>query len=71
MCWKATEQVIQVMQNYVHCLNLHQLTASQQNMDHVANVQISAQRENSSMDCCGIVFVKDRPSTITCSLGCG
>lgn len=40
VCWKATEQVIQVMQNYVHCLNLYQLTASQQNTGHVANMQV-------------------------------
>lgn len=71
VCWKATEQVIQVMQNYVHCLNLYQLTASQQNTDHVANMQVSAQRKNLNMICCGIVFVKDRLSRISCLLECG
>lgn len=60
VCWKATEQVVQVMQNYIHCLKLYQLTASQQNTDHVANTQISAQRKNSNMNSCGIVFVKDK-----------
>lgn len=42
VCWKATEQVIQVMQSYIRCLNLYQVTAAQQNTDHVGNMQVSA-----------------------------
>lgn len=68
LCWKATEQVIQVMQNYVHCLNLYQLTASQQNTDHVANVQVSALGKSLNLNCCSIVFLKGMSCTISCLL---
>lgn len=65
VCWKATEQVIQVMQNYVHCLNLYQLAASQQNTGHVANMQTAAWEKSSNLNCCSIVFLKGRPCTIS------
>lgn len=71
VCWKATEQVIQVMQNYVRCLNLYQLTASQQNTDHAANMQVAAWEKSLNLNCCSIVFLKGRPCTISCLLDRG
>lgn len=42
------------------CLNLYQLTASQQNTDHVANMQVTAWEKSSNLNCCNIVFLKGR-----------